>query len=98
MVVDTVIPDEGETLEEAYTKWRGWAEDQVCPLSQKLFNCYYVKRTPEQFAKYLSQQHTAPSIFPFLLSHTDLFWSCNFCVLHCLWHVKAGFWEFIIAQ
>jgi len=30
MVVDTVIPDEGETLEEAYTKWRGWAEDQAC--------------------------------------------------------------------
>lgn len=30
MVVDTVIPDDGETLEEAYTKWRGWAEDQAC--------------------------------------------------------------------
>jgi len=32
MVVDTVVPDagEGETLEEAYAKWRGWAEDQAC--------------------------------------------------------------------
>ena len=30
MVVDTVFADEGETLEEAYTKWRGWAEDQAC--------------------------------------------------------------------
>jgi len=30
MVVDTVFCDESETLEEAYTKWRGWAEDQAC--------------------------------------------------------------------
>ena len=30
MVVDTVFPEEGESLEEAYAKWRGWAEEKVC--------------------------------------------------------------------
>ena len=29
MVVDMVVPEEGETLLEAYNKWRGWADDKV---------------------------------------------------------------------
>lgn len=30
MIIDFVIPGKGESLIEAYHKWRGWAEDQVC--------------------------------------------------------------------
>lgn len=30
MVVDLVIPEEGETLKEAHDKWRRWAENKVC--------------------------------------------------------------------
>lgn len=30
MVVDMVVPDEEETLKEAYDKWRRWADDKVC--------------------------------------------------------------------
>ncbi|ODN02688.1 Dihydropyrimidinase [Orchesella cincta] len=30
MIIDFVIPAKGESLIEAYHKWRGWAEDQVC--------------------------------------------------------------------
>lgn len=30
MVVDMVVPEDGETLLEAYNKWRGWADDKVC--------------------------------------------------------------------
>jgi dihydroorotase-like cyclic amidohydrolase len=29
MVVDLVIPEEGETLKEAHDKWRRWAESKV---------------------------------------------------------------------
>ena len=29
MVVDMVTPEEGETLMEAYSKWRGFADDKV---------------------------------------------------------------------
>ena len=29
MVVDLVIPEEGETLREAHDKWRRWAENKV---------------------------------------------------------------------
>jgi hypothetical protein len=29
MVVDLVIPEEGETLKEAHDKWRRWAENKV---------------------------------------------------------------------
>ena len=31
MVVDLVIPEEGETLREAHDKWRRWAETKVSP-------------------------------------------------------------------
>jgi dihydropyrimidinase len=30
MIMDFVIPEKGESPLEAYEKWRGWAEDQVC--------------------------------------------------------------------
>ena len=29
MVVDMATPQDGETLVEAYNKWRGWADDKV---------------------------------------------------------------------
>ena len=29
MVVDMAMPQDGETLVEAYNKWRGWADDKV---------------------------------------------------------------------
>jgi hypothetical protein len=29
MVVDLVIPEDGETLKEAHDKWRRWAEAKV---------------------------------------------------------------------
>ena len=29
-VVDCVAPEAGESLMEAYNKWRGWADDKVC--------------------------------------------------------------------
>ena len=29
MVVDMAVPEEGETLLEAYNKWRGWADEKV---------------------------------------------------------------------
>ena len=29
-VVDCVAPESGESLMDAYNKWRGWAEDKVC--------------------------------------------------------------------
>lgn len=29
-VVDRIMPQNGESLEEAYAKWRGWAEDKAC--------------------------------------------------------------------
>ena len=29
-VVDRIIPGNDETMEEAYAKWRGWAEDKAC--------------------------------------------------------------------
>ena len=29
MVVDLVAPQDGETLSEAYSKWRGWADEKV---------------------------------------------------------------------
>lgn len=29
-IVDRIIPGKGETMEEAYAKWRGWAEDKAC--------------------------------------------------------------------
>jgi dihydropyrimidinase len=30
MIIDFVIPDKGESPLDAYMKWKGWAEDQVC--------------------------------------------------------------------
>ena len=29
-IIDRIIPGKGETMEEAYAKWRGWAEDKAC--------------------------------------------------------------------
>jgi dihydropyrimidinase len=33
MVVDMATPQDGETLVEAYNKWRGWADDKVSIIS-----------------------------------------------------------------
>ena len=30
LVVDFVLPDKGESLVEAYDKWRAWADPKVC--------------------------------------------------------------------
>jgi len=30
MVIDCVIPEKGESLIDAYNKWRGWADEKVC--------------------------------------------------------------------
>ena len=36
MVVDMVVPQEGETVMEAYNKWRGWADEKVGTISFRL--------------------------------------------------------------
>jgi hypothetical protein len=36
MVVDLVIPEDGETLKEAHDKWRRWAEAKVRILSSNI--------------------------------------------------------------
>jgi hypothetical protein len=41
MVVDLVIPEDGETLKEAHDKWRRWAEAKVRILRS---NIYYLGR------------------------------------------------------
>jgi hypothetical protein len=35
MVVDLVIPEDGETLKESHDKWRRWAEAKVRSLRSK---------------------------------------------------------------
>ena len=34
MVVDMVVPDEGEGVKEAYDKWRRWADEKVGAIVQ----------------------------------------------------------------
>jgi hypothetical protein len=43
MVVDLVIPEDGETLKEAHDKWRRWAEAKVRIMRSNILSGGYPK-------------------------------------------------------
>ena len=83
MLIDFVIPSKGESLIEAYNKWRGWADAKVCcDYSLHMAITYWDEKVEEEMAKVVSQDVGINS-FKVFMAYKDVFMLRDNEIIEC---------------
>ena len=83
MLIDFVIPSKGESLIEAYNKWRGWADAKVCcDYSLHMAITYWDEKVEEEMAKVTSQDVGINS-FKVFMAYKDVFMLRDNEIIEC---------------
>ena len=83
MIIDFVIPSKGESLIDAYNKWRGWAEAKVCcDYSLHMAITDWNENVEEEMSKVTSQDVGINS-FKVFMAYKDVFMLRDNEIIEC---------------
>eukprot|EP00090_Calanus_glacialis_P016337 TRINITY_DN2559_c0_g1_i1.p1 TRINITY_DN2559_c0_g1~~TRINITY_DN2559_c0_g1_i1.p1 ORF type:complete len:572 (-),score=185.38 TRINITY_DN2559_c0_g1_i1:63-1751(-) len=88
MIIDFVIPSKGESLIDAYNKWRGWADAKVCcDYSLHMAITDWNENVEEEMSKVTSQDVGINS-FKVFMAYKDVFMLRDNEIIECFKKVK----------
>ena len=83
MIIDFVIPSKGESLIDAYNKWRGWADPKVCcDYSLHMAITDWNENVEEEMSKVTSQDVGINS-FKVFMAYKDVFMLRDNEIIEC---------------
>merc|ERR1711892_319636 len=89
MLIDFVIPSKGESLIDAYNKWKGWADAKVCcDYSLHMAITYWDEKVEGEMAKVVSQDVGINS-FKVFMAYKDFFMLRDNEIIECFKRVKT---------
>jgi len=89
MIIDFVIPTKGESLIDAYNKWRGWADAKVCCDYSLHMAITDWNEKVEQEMSVVTSKEVGINSFKVFMAYKDVFMLRDNEIIECFKNVKA---------